>query len=176
MLLMRLTSAGRLDRSFGPSHLGYTTVAVGSIANAMAVERDGMILLGGSNANVPGRPMVVAAFTSRGLRDRRFGPSESERRWSSWDEAAVLIRHSRLGGGSGSRSLAAPRCRPWWRRGAGARGGPANNAPRATSGGLWFPPSAAGAADGPGDVRRGARYTPPVAPLLLLAGARPKAI
>ena len=73
MLLMRLTPAGQLDRSFGPQRLGYVTLAVGSIANSMALTRGGTITLGGSNANVLGRPMLVARFTARGFRDRRFG-------------------------------------------------------------------------------------------------------
>jgi uncharacterized delta-60 repeat protein len=73
MLLMRLTPAGRLDRSFGAKRAGYVTLGVGSIASSMILARDGTILLGGSNANVMGRPMVVARFTSRGFRDRRFG-------------------------------------------------------------------------------------------------------
>ena len=72
MLLMRLTAAGRLDRSFGAKH-GYVTLAVGSIASSMTLARDGKIVLGGSNANAMGRPMVVARFTARGFRDRRFG-------------------------------------------------------------------------------------------------------
>ena len=73
MLLMRLTAAGRLDHSFGARRAGYVTRAVGSIANSMALGPNGTILLGGSNANVMGRPFVVARFTRRGLSDRRFG-------------------------------------------------------------------------------------------------------
>jgi hypothetical protein len=73
MLLMRLTAAGRLDRSFGAKRAGYVTLGVGSIASSMILARDGAILLGGSNANVMGRPMVVARVTGRGFRDRRFG-------------------------------------------------------------------------------------------------------
>ncbi len=73
MLLMRLTATGRLDRSFGPRRIGYTTLPVGNVASSMTVARDGTILLGSSNANRQGRPFVVARLTSRGLRDRRFG-------------------------------------------------------------------------------------------------------
>jgi uncharacterized delta-60 repeat protein len=73
MLLMRLTAAGRLDRGFGAKRAGYVTLQVGSIASSMVLAPDGTIVLGGSNANVMGRPMVVARFTGRGFRDRRFG-------------------------------------------------------------------------------------------------------
>jgi uncharacterized delta-60 repeat protein len=73
MLVMRLTTGGRLDRSFGAERSGFATVQVGGIANALAIERDGGILLGGSNANLPGRPFVVARFTPGGALDRSFG-------------------------------------------------------------------------------------------------------
>jgi hypothetical protein len=39
----------------------------------MALAPDGKILLGSSNANLPGRPYVVVRLTPRGLRDRTFG-------------------------------------------------------------------------------------------------------
>jgi uncharacterized delta-60 repeat protein len=73
MLVIRLTSDGRLDPTFGPRHSGFATVTVGGTANSLAIERDGRILLGGSNANVPGRPFVVAGFTRDGVLDRSFG-------------------------------------------------------------------------------------------------------
>ncbi len=73
MLLMRLSTRGRLDRSFGAKRAGFVTLSRGSIANSMIVRPDGTILLGGSNENVLGRPMVVAGFTGRGFVDRRFG-------------------------------------------------------------------------------------------------------
>jgi hypothetical protein len=73
MLLMRLSTRGRLDRSFGARRAGFVTRKTGSIANSMILRRDGTILLGGSNGDVMGRPMVVAGFTGRGLVDRRFG-------------------------------------------------------------------------------------------------------
>ncbi len=73
MLVMRLTARGRLDRSFGPHRSGFAKVAVGGIANSIAVARDGKILLGGSNANRNGRPFVVARFTRAGMLDRVFG-------------------------------------------------------------------------------------------------------
>ena len=73
MLLMRLTANGRLDRGFGARRAGFVTRQVGSIASSMILRADGPILLGGSNANVMGRPLVVAGFTKRGLVDRRFG-------------------------------------------------------------------------------------------------------
>ena len=73
MLLMRLTADGRLDPTFGARHSGFTTVAVGGIANALAIASNGAIVLGGSNANRNGRPFVVARFTRNGVLDRAFG-------------------------------------------------------------------------------------------------------
>jgi uncharacterized delta-60 repeat protein len=73
MLLMRLTADGRLDPTFGAHRNGFTTVAVGGIANALAIAPNGAIVLGGSNANRNGRPFVVARFTRNGMPDRAFG-------------------------------------------------------------------------------------------------------
>ena len=73
MLLMRLTADGRLDPTFGAHRNGFTTVAVGGIANALAIAPNGAIVLGGSNANRNGRPFVVARFTRNGVPDRAFG-------------------------------------------------------------------------------------------------------
>ena len=72
-LLMRLTATGRLDRTFGTGGRGYTTVPVNGTANALAVRRDGRILLGGFNGNPQGKPFVVARFTAGGVLDRSFG-------------------------------------------------------------------------------------------------------
>ena len=63
MLVMRLTASGRLDRTFGARHIGYTTIAVGGTAESLVVARGGAILLGSSNENANGRPMVVARLT-----------------------------------------------------------------------------------------------------------------
>jgi uncharacterized delta-60 repeat protein len=71
MLVLRLTPAGRLDRSFGRSGLARTPA--GGVAQSLALQQGGGILLGGSNANRNGRPMVVARFTRNGQLDRRFG-------------------------------------------------------------------------------------------------------
>ena len=73
MLVMRLTASGRLDRTFGARHIGYTTIAVGGTAESLVVARSGAILLGSSNANANGRPMVVARLTAGGRLDRGFG-------------------------------------------------------------------------------------------------------
>jgi uncharacterized delta-60 repeat protein len=73
MLVMRLTSGGRLDPTFGAHRSGFATVEVGGFANTLAIQPDGGILLGGSNANRPGRPFVVIRFTRNGTLDRGFG-------------------------------------------------------------------------------------------------------
>lgn len=73
MLLMRLTAQGRLDKTFGAAHRGFATVAVGGIANSVAIQRDGRILIGGSDANRNGRPFVVVRFSRNGVLDRSFG-------------------------------------------------------------------------------------------------------
>jgi uncharacterized delta-60 repeat protein len=69
--VLRLTARGRLDRSFGRS--GLARVRAGGIAQSLALQRNGGILVGGSNANRNGRPMVVARFTRNGRLDRGFG-------------------------------------------------------------------------------------------------------
>ncbi len=73
MLVLRLTRSGRLDRTFGGGRTGLAQTPAGGIAESLAVQRSGGILLGGSNANINGRPMVVARFTRNGGLDRRFG-------------------------------------------------------------------------------------------------------
>ncbi len=73
ILVMRLTESGRLDRSFGARHTGYTTAAVGGTAESLALGPGGTILVGSSNANANGRPMVVARLTRDERLDRRFG-------------------------------------------------------------------------------------------------------
>jgi uncharacterized delta-60 repeat protein len=73
MLVLRLTPDGRLDRTFGRNRTGLATTPAGGIAQSIAVQRNGGILLGGSNANQNGRPMVVVRFTRGGVLDRRFG-------------------------------------------------------------------------------------------------------
>ena len=73
MLVLRLTADGRLDRAFGKRRPGLATASAGGIAESVAIQRNGAILVGGSNANANGRPMVVARFTRAGVLDRRFG-------------------------------------------------------------------------------------------------------
>jgi uncharacterized delta-60 repeat protein len=73
MLVMRVTARGRLDPTFGANRRGFATVEVGGIADALAIQPNGGILLGGSNANLNGRPFVVARFTRAGVLDRGFG-------------------------------------------------------------------------------------------------------
>lgn len=71
MLVLRLTPAGRLDSAFGRHGLAVTPA--GGIAQSLAIQRDGKLLVGGSNANRNGRPMAVARLTRTGTLDRRFG-------------------------------------------------------------------------------------------------------
>jgi uncharacterized delta-60 repeat protein len=73
LLLMRLTAAGRLDRTFGTGGRGYTTVPVNGTATTLAIQRDGRILVGAFNGNPQGKPFVVARFTAGGALDRSFG-------------------------------------------------------------------------------------------------------
>jgi uncharacterized delta-60 repeat protein len=73
LLLMRLTAAGRLDRTFGTGGRGYTTVPVNGTATTLAIQRDGRILVGAFNGNPQGKPFVVARFTAGGVIDRSFG-------------------------------------------------------------------------------------------------------
>jgi uncharacterized delta-60 repeat protein len=72
ILVMRLTRWGRLDKSFGPHHRGFVRLTVGGIANSLAVASNGNIFVGGSDANLNGRPFVVAKLTRRGMLDRTF--------------------------------------------------------------------------------------------------------
>ena len=72
MLALRLTAGGRLDKTFGKG-TGVVSVPVGGIAESLAIQDDNRILLGGSNANVQGRPMVVARLKRGGRIDRSFG-------------------------------------------------------------------------------------------------------
>lgn len=73
ILALRLTPNGRLDRSFGPKRSGLTTTPVGGIGESLVIQRNGGILVGSSNENQNGRPMVVARYTRNGVLDRRFG-------------------------------------------------------------------------------------------------------
>ena len=73
ILVLRLTPNGRLDRSFGPKRTGLTTTPVGGIGESLVIQRNGGILVGSSNENQNGRPMVVARYTRTGVLDRRFG-------------------------------------------------------------------------------------------------------
>ncbi len=78
LVVARLTSAGRLDRSFNRGHvqLGPKERAGGSIGNAVAIQRDGKILVAGVVTDRTGTAqggMLVVRFTSTGALDRRFG-------------------------------------------------------------------------------------------------------
>jgi uncharacterized delta-60 repeat protein len=95
LLVLRLTPAGRLDRSFGRAGLARTPV--GGIAQSLALQSNGGILLGGSNANRNGRPMIVARFTRNGRLDRGFG---------SRGRAQVLFWNADLAASAGVGGLA----------------------------------------------------------------------
>lgn len=73
ILVLRLTHGGSLDRTFGAGRSGIAVVPAGGIGQSLAVQRDGRILVGGSNANRNGRPMVIARLTGSGRLDRSFG-------------------------------------------------------------------------------------------------------
>jgi uncharacterized delta-60 repeat protein len=70
-LVLRLTPTGHLDTSFGTN--GFTTIATGDVAQSLAVQKDGRILVGTSNRDENGRPMVVARLTASGAVDASFG-------------------------------------------------------------------------------------------------------
>ncbi len=72
ILVLRLRPQGGLDRSFG-SRRGYVTTSVGGIGEALALAPDGGIVVGASNANAQGRPMIVARYTRNGGLDKSYG-------------------------------------------------------------------------------------------------------
>lgn len=69
-VIVRLTSAGKLDRSFG--HGGVVREQRFPIF-AMVVQRDGRILVGGTPHLAFGGPSVIGRLTARGVWDRSFG-------------------------------------------------------------------------------------------------------
>lgn len=71
VLVLRLTATGHVDSSFGTG--GRTVVDTGGVAQSVAIEKDGGILAGSSNANENGRPMVVVRLTPNGAVDPSFG-------------------------------------------------------------------------------------------------------
>ncbi|HUQ62836.1 MAG TPA: hypothetical protein VM121_03680 [Acidimicrobiales bacterium] len=73
ILLSRLTPAGQLDPTFGAAHTGVVRLPVGGTGEAMTIDGKGRILAGAFNANVRGKPMVVARFSSDGILDTSFG-------------------------------------------------------------------------------------------------------
>jgi uncharacterized delta-60 repeat protein len=73
MMVLRLTPAGRLDRTFGARGTGIATVSTGGFGGSIALQRNGGILVGSSNGNSAGQPLVVARLTPAGQLDRSFG-------------------------------------------------------------------------------------------------------
>jgi uncharacterized delta-60 repeat protein len=92
-LVLRLTATGQLDSTFGTG--GLTTIPVGSIAQSMALQKDGRILVGASNLDENGRPMVVVRLTSSGAIDHSFG-TNGKAEILFWD-----ANHASSGGVSG---------------------------------------------------------------------------
>ncbi len=97
ILVLRLTPNGRLDRSFGPKRTGLATAPVGGTGESLVIQRNGGILVGSSNENQNGRPMVVVRFTRNGAIDRRFG---------SRGVAQALFWNPNLTSSAGASSLA----------------------------------------------------------------------
>ena len=75
VLVMRLTAGGQVDTTFGTN--GLTTIAVNGTGQSMVLQPDGRILVGASDLNVQGRPMVVSRLTPDGAIDPTFGTSGS---------------------------------------------------------------------------------------------------
>lgn len=73
ILLLRLTPSGQLDWTFGAAHTGVVRLPVGGTGGAMAIDGGGRIVAGAANANVRGKPMVVARFSADGILDTSFG-------------------------------------------------------------------------------------------------------
>jgi uncharacterized delta-60 repeat protein/uncharacterized repeat protein (TIGR02543 family) len=72
LALARLTVAGQPDASFGSSGLAYTTVE--GVPNAMALQADGRIVVGGSYQRVDSLTRFLAMrFTASGAVDTSFG-------------------------------------------------------------------------------------------------------
>jgi uncharacterized delta-60 repeat protein len=92
-LVLRLTATRQLDTTFGTG--GLTTIPVGSIAQSMAVQKDGRILVWASNLDEHGRPMVVVRLTSSGAIDHSFG-TNGKTEILLWD-----ANHASSGGVSG---------------------------------------------------------------------------
>ena len=78
LVVARLTSAGRLDRAFNHGHVqfGPKEKAGGSIGSAVAIQRDGKILVTGvvtDRSGLAQMGMLAVRFTSAGRLDRSFG-------------------------------------------------------------------------------------------------------
>lgn len=73
ILVLRLTTAGQLDPSFGPGGAGYVKVVANGFGDSLAIDSAGRILVGSANGNVEGRPFVVARFTPSGILDTTYG-------------------------------------------------------------------------------------------------------
>jgi uncharacterized delta-60 repeat protein len=75
VLVMRLTAGGQVDTTFGTN--GLTTIPVNGIGQSMVLQPDGRILVGASDLNEQGRPMVVSRLTPDGAIDASFGTGGS---------------------------------------------------------------------------------------------------
>ncbi|MSX02217.1 MAG: hypothetical protein F2813_03545 [Actinobacteria bacterium] len=88
VLVMRLTTDGKLDRTFGSSHTGVVKKAVQDIGYSLAFTKAGRILVGSSNKTALGRPMLVLRFQKNGLLDKGFA-NDGIARMMFWNGTAA---------------------------------------------------------------------------------------
>lgn len=73
--ITRLNSNGALDTGFGTSGFTLTPIGDGATANAMGIQSNGKIILGGTTV-ISGQPrFALARYTSSGVLDTTFGTS-----------------------------------------------------------------------------------------------------
>lgn len=101
MLALRLTAKGKPDPTFGKS--GFTTLPVGGVAGALAIQSDGRILLGGADGNDNGQPMVIARLNADGSTDASYGDDGIVKSifWDPMMAASAGVSGLRIARGSG---------------------------------------------------------------------------
>lgn len=70
--VVRYTAAGVLDTSFGTGGITKTAIGSNAIANALTIQTDGKIVVGGY-ASTSGNHFTVARYTAGGILDTTFG-------------------------------------------------------------------------------------------------------